>query len=88
MLTKQQIKSFKEDYNIYKNLRRTSYTKEELYKRISIRNWQTEEFNNLKESIVKYGVGNRYKKIWTTSYWFGQIFRKKEKIKIQLNEGF
>ena len=82
MLTKQQIENFKEDYNIYKNLRKTSYTREELYKRISIRNWQTEEFNNLKESILKYGIGNKYKKIWTISYWFGQIFRKKEKLRI------
>ena len=82
MLTEQQIESFKEDYNIYKNLRRTSYTREELCERISIRNWQTEEFNKLKESIVKYGVGNRYKKIWTTSYWFGQIFKKKEELRI------
>lgn len=30
MLTEQQIKSFEEDYNIYKNLRKTSYTREEL----------------------------------------------------------
>ena len=82
MLTEQQIESFEEDYNIYKNLRRTSYTREELYKRISIRNWQTEEFNKLKESILKYGVGNKNRKIYTISYWFGQIFRKKEKIRI------
>ena len=82
MLTEQQIESFKEDYNIYKNLRKISYTREELYKRISIRNWKTEEFNNLKEAILKYGVGNRYKKICTTSYWFGQIFKKKEELRI------
>lgn len=82
MLTEQQIKSFKEDYNIYKNLRRTSYTREELYKRISIRNWQTEEFNNLKQSIVNYGVGNKNRKIYTISYWFGQIFKKKEELRI------
>ena len=30
MLTEQEIESFKKDYNIYKNLRRTSYTREEL----------------------------------------------------------
>ena len=82
MLTKEEIEICKKDYNIYKNLRKTSYTREELYKRISIRNWQTEEFNNLKESILKYGVGNKYKKIWTTSYWFGQIFKKKEELRI------
>ena len=82
MLTEQEIESFKKDYTIYKNLRRTSYTREELCERISIRNWQTEEFNNLKESILKYGVGNKYKKIWTTSYWFGQIFKKKEELRI------
>ena len=82
MLTEQQIESFKEDYNIYKNLRKSSYTREELCKRISIRNWQTEEFNNLKQSIVNYGVGNKNRKIYTISYWFGQIFRKKEKLRI------
>ena len=82
MLTEQQIKSFEEDYNIYKNLRRTSYTREELYKRISIRNWQTEEFNKLKESIVNYGIGNKNRKIYTISYWFGQIFKKKEELRI------
>ena len=82
MLTEQQIKSFEEDYNIYKNLRRTSYTREELYKRISIRNWQTEEFNKLKESIVNYGIGNINRKIYTISYWFGQIFKKKEELRI------
>ena len=82
MLTEQEIESFKKDYTIHKNIRKSSYTREELYKRISIRNWQNEEFNNLKESILKYGVGNKYKKIWTTSYWFGQIFRKKEKLRI------
>ena len=65
MLTEQQIESFKEDYNIYKNLRKTSDTREELYKRISIRNWQTEEFNNLKGSILNYGVGNKNRKIYT-----------------------
>ena len=82
MLTKEEIESFKEDYNIYKNLRRTSYTREELCERISIRNWQTEEFNNLKKSILKYGVGNKNRKIYTISYWFGQVFKKKEKLRI------